>query len=98
MPGSRKNACQPPAALRARRARVLALILQEHDFAVETKGDLVIGRLRNLGWDPMAKRLEMIGRLIGYSRQIGVRGAMGALLKLHFRKSGCCCWRRTISR
>jgi pyruvate,water dikinase len=57
---------------RSRRARVLALILQEYDFAVETKGDLVIGRLRNLERGPMAKRLEMIGRLIGYSRQLDV--------------------------
>jgi pyruvate,water dikinase len=57
---------------RSRRARVLALILQEYDFAVETKGDLVIGRLRNLDQGPMATRLEMIGRLIGYSRQLDV--------------------------
>ena len=57
---------------RSRRARMIALILEEYDFAVETKGDLVIGRLRNLEWEPMAKRLEMIGRLIGYSRQIDV--------------------------
>ena len=57
---------------RSRRARMIALILEEYDFAVETKGDLVVGRLRNLGWEPMAKRLEMIGRLIGYSRQIDV--------------------------
>jgi pyruvate,water dikinase len=57
---------------RSRRARMLALILQEYDFAVETKGDLVIGRLRNHGPDAMAERLEMIGRLIGYSRQIDV--------------------------
>jgi pyruvate,water dikinase len=57
---------------RSRRARMLALILQEYDFAVETKGDLVIGRLRNLGPEDMAGRLEMIGRLIGYSRQIDV--------------------------
>jgi pyruvate,water dikinase len=57
---------------RSRRARMIASILQEYDFAVETKGDLVVGRLRNLGWGPMAKRLEMIGRLIGYSRQIDV--------------------------
>jgi pyruvate,water dikinase len=57
---------------RSRRARMLALILQEYGFAVETKGDLVIGRLRDLDSEPMARRLEMIGRLIGYSRQIDV--------------------------
>jgi pyruvate,water dikinase len=57
---------------RSRRARMLALILQEYDFAVETKGDLVIGRLRNHEPEAMVERLEMIGRLIGYSRQIDV--------------------------
>jgi pyruvate,water dikinase len=57
---------------RSRRARMLALILEEYDFAVETKGDLVIARLRGLEPAPMAKTLEMIGRLIGYSRQLDV--------------------------
>jgi pyruvate,water dikinase len=57
---------------RSRRARMLALILQEYGFAVETRGDLVVGRLRDLESGPMATRLEMIGRLIGYSRQIDV--------------------------
>jgi pyruvate,water dikinase len=57
---------------RSRRARMIASILEEYDFAVETKGDLVVGRLRNLGSGPMTHRLEMIGRLIGYSRQIDV--------------------------
>lgn len=31
--------------------------------------------------------LDQVFSKLGYSRQIGVRGAMGALLKLHFRKS-----------
>lgn len=31
--------------------------------------------------------LDQVFRKLGYSRQIGVRGAMGALLKLRFRKS-----------
>jgi len=57
---------------RSRRARMLGLILQEFDFAVETKGDLVIARLRGVEAGPIGERLEMIGRLIGYSRQIDV--------------------------
>jgi pyruvate,water dikinase len=51
---------------------MLALILQEFDFAVETKGDLVIARLRGAEAGLIGERLEMIGRLIGYSRQIDV--------------------------
>jgi pyruvate,water dikinase len=57
---------------RSRRARMIAAILEEYDFAVETTGDLVVGRLRSPEWAPAAERLEMIGRLIGYSRQIDV--------------------------
>jgi pyruvate,water dikinase len=57
---------------RSRRARMIASILEEYDFAVETKGDLVVGRLRGLEREAVATRLEMIGRLIGYSRQIDV--------------------------
>ena len=67
---------------RSRRARMIASILEEFDFAVETKGDLVVGRLRGVEREAMATRLEMIGRLIGYSRQIDVlmrdEGAVGA--------------------
>jgi len=59
-------------ARRSRRARLLAMILEEFDFAVETKGDLVIGRFRSPEVGPAEERLEMIGRLIGYSRQLDV--------------------------
>ncbi len=57
---------------RSRRARAIAAILQEHDFGVEVKGDLVIGRLRNVGRELMQERLEMLGRLIGFTRQLDV--------------------------
>jgi len=55
---------------RSRRARVIAAILQEYDFGVETKGDLVVGRIRKIEEQPLLRRLEMIGRLIGYTRQL----------------------------
>jgi len=57
---------------RSRRARVIAAILQEYEFGVETKGDLVVGRLRNMAKEPLRQRLEMVGRLIGYTRQLDV--------------------------
>ncbi len=57
---------------RSRRARVLAAILQEYDFAVEVKSDLVIGRLRNAAPELMRERLDIVGRLIGYTRQLDV--------------------------
>jgi pyruvate,water dikinase len=57
---------------RSRRARTIAAILEAYGFGVETKGDMVIGRLRGLSKDRTRERLEMIGRLIGYTRQLDV--------------------------
>lgn len=57
---------------RSRRARTIAAILATHGFGVETKGDLVIGRLRNAPPARMRETLEMLGRLIGYTRQLDV--------------------------
>lgn len=57
---------------RSRRARVIAAILEEHGFAVEGQGDLVIGRLRNSEPEQMRRKLAMIGRLIGFTRQLDV--------------------------
>ena len=57
---------------RTRRARTIAAILEAYGFGVETKGDLVMGRLRHLGARSMDDRMEMLGRLIGYTRQLDV--------------------------
>jgi pyruvate,water dikinase len=57
---------------RSRRARVIAAILDEYEFGVETIGDLVIGRFRDGEPEKMREKLEMIGRLIGYTRQLDV--------------------------
>jgi pyruvate,water dikinase len=59
-------------ARRSRRARLIGAILQEYGFGVETKGDLVVGRLRSVDKKTLQSRLEMIGRLIGYTRQLDV--------------------------
>ena len=57
---------------RSRRARAIAGILAAHAFGVEAKGDMVIGRLRDVAPAAMRERLEMLGRLIGYTRQLDV--------------------------
>jgi pyruvate, water dikinase len=57
---------------RSRRARTIAAILEAHGFAVETKGDMVIGRLRGIPAPALRERLEMVGKLIGYTRQLDV--------------------------
>lgn len=57
---------------RSRRAALLRKILEKSDFIVESKGDLVIGRLKKISSAAMAERLSMIGRLIGFTRQLDI--------------------------
>jgi pyruvate,water dikinase len=57
---------------RSRRARTIGGILEAYGFGVEAKGDMVIGRLRSASPAVMRERLEMLGRLIGYTRQLDV--------------------------
>ena len=55
---------------RARRATLVREILEHLDFAARQSGDLVVGRLRKLPRAETEVRLETIGRLIGFTRQI----------------------------
>jgi len=57
---------------RARRARLLAAILAHHGFQVEQKADVVVGRLRGSPASVVEDRLRMVGRLIGFSRQLDI--------------------------
>ena len=57
---------------RSRRASLLRKILEKHDFVVEGKGDLVIARIKKMSFDIVVHRLEMIGRLIGFTRQLDI--------------------------
>ncbi len=55
---------------RSRRVQLLSDILLELGFNVNTKGDLIIGRLANLPQRDMEITLNQLGRLIGYTRQL----------------------------
>jgi len=57
---------------RSRRAQLIAIILKAFDFTVRTKGDLVIGRLGNIPQSEIERMLDILGRLIGFTRQIDV--------------------------
>ncbi|MCX6543286.1 MAG: response regulator [Acidobacteria bacterium] len=57
---------------RTRRARVLAAILLHHDFQVEQKGELVIARLGGVPRSLVEDRLSMLGRLVGFTRQLDI--------------------------
>jgi len=57
---------------RSRRAVVLRKILESFDFVTEGTGDLVIGRIKKISRDEMVDRLQMVGRLIGFTRQLDI--------------------------
>jgi pyruvate,water dikinase len=57
---------------RTRRARLLAAILGQHGFKTEQSGELVIGRLQGVSTARCEEALRMVGRLIGFSRQLDI--------------------------
>lgn len=58
---------------RTRRARFLSRILAENDFRVELHGDFVVGRIKKLGRQGIIQRLNLLGLLIGYTRQLDIK-------------------------
>ena len=58
---------------RSRRAKFVAEVLERFDFRVEIHGDLVVGRVKKLDHVRTARRLRMLGGLVGYARQLDVR-------------------------
>ncbi len=58
---------------RSRRARLISDILTAFDFNVRTKGDLVIARAGNMVQSEMERSLDILGRLVGFTRQLDVR-------------------------
>lgn len=55
---------------RVRRAAMVREILERVDFATRQTGDLVVARVRKMLVQQTEERLEVIGRLIGYARQL----------------------------
>jgi len=60
-------------AKRSRRAALIATILEAFDFSVRTRGDLVIARASNLAQSEMVRTLDILGRLVGFTRQLDVQ-------------------------
>ena len=55
---------------RSRRANFIAQVLEYFDFRIETHGDLVIGRIKKLSRVRMSERMQILGGLVGYTRQL----------------------------
>jgi pyruvate,water dikinase len=58
---------------RSCKAQVLSEILSNHNFSVVTKGNLVVARLTDLPKEEIASRLEVLGALIVFSRQLDIQ-------------------------
>ncbi len=58
---------------RTRRARMIAVILEEQGFVVDVVGDFVVARLKKFEQATMLERMRMLGLLIGFTRQMDVR-------------------------
>ena len=57
---------------RSRRARLIGEILMSYDLNVKMKGDVVTARMTNMPREDMERVLEILGRLIGFTRQLDV--------------------------
>jgi pyruvate,water dikinase len=57
---------------RSRRARLLAELLEAHDFRVDVRGDLVVGRIKKLDAPRMIRKMKILGHLVAFTRQLDV--------------------------
>jgi pyruvate, water dikinase len=55
---------------RSRRLRFMEAVLQERGFLISLKGDMLIARLAGVGREEMESQLDLLGRLISYTRQL----------------------------
>lgn len=58
---------------RSRRSLMISTILTAFDFTVQTRGDLVTARLTHLPVEEMERILDILGRLVGFTRQLDVK-------------------------
>ena len=58
---------------RSRRVQFLAEVLGKNDFRVEVRGDLVVARVKKLSIEGMEQRLNLVGVLVAFSRQLDVQ-------------------------
>ena len=79
---------------RTRRARFISTILADLDFLVDQQGDFVVARIKKLDRQGIKRRLQVLGVLIAYCRQLDVRLVSDASIKenvakfTHFMEAG----------
>jgi pyruvate,water dikinase len=50
----------------------LAELLEAHDFRVDVRGDLVVGRIKKLDPARMVRKMKTLGNLVAFTRQLDV--------------------------
>ncbi len=58
---------------RSRRARFIYETLSRNNFNVDLRGDMVIGRIKKLNPQLMQSKMHLLGRLVGFTRQLDVK-------------------------
>ena len=71
---------------RSRRAALLVSIMEKIGFKVEGNGDLVIARVANSSADQMKEYLYLIGRLIGFVRQLDILMTDDTTIDMYFEQ------------
>ncbi len=71
---------------RSRRAALLMSILEKIGFKVEGKGDLVIARATSSKVEQSRNHLYLIGRLIGFARQLDILMTDDAAVDVYFQR------------
>jgi len=71
---------------RSRRATLLMSILEKLGFKVEGKGDLVIARATSPELEQSENRLYLVGRLIGFARQLDILMTDDATVDVYFQR------------
>lgn len=71
---------------RSRRAALLSAILEESSFKVESKGDVVVARVKKMSQERTEELLVLLGRLIGFARQLDVLMKDDAAIGLFFEQ------------
>jgi len=55
---------------RSRRLLFLETVLKERGYLIKLKGDMLIARLAGVGREEMESQLDLLGRLISFTRQL----------------------------
>jgi pyruvate,water dikinase len=77
---------------RSRRAALLLSIMEKIGFKVEGKGDLVIARAINSTTEQGKDYLYLIGRLIGFARQLDILMTDDSTVDLYFQRFMAACY------